>query len=35
MQLSQKQKTFSDFSSAFIKSSFNFEHFKKKDGPPS
>ena len=35
MQLSQKQKTFSDFFSAFIKSSFNFEHFKNKDGPPS
>ena len=25
--LSQKQKTFSEFSSAFLKSTLNFEHF--------
>ena len=31
MQLSWKQKTFSDFFSAFLKSSLNFEHFQKKD----
>ena len=31
MQLSQKQKTFSEFFSAFLKSRSNFEHFKKKD----
>ena len=30
-QLSQKQKTFSEFFSAFLKSRWNFEHFKKKD----
>ena len=30
MQLSQKQKTFSEFSSASLKSSLNFEHFQKK-----
>ena len=28
--LSQKQKTFSEFFSAFLKSTLNFEHFKKK-----
>ena len=33
MQLSRKQKTFSDFFSAFLKSSLNFEHFQKKDDP--
>ena len=33
MQLSRKQKTFSDFFSAFLKSSLNFEHFLKKDDP--
>ena len=33
MQLSRKQKTFSDFFSAFLKSSLNFEHFQKKDEP--
>ena len=27
---SQKQKTFSQFFSAFLKSTFNFEHFQKK-----
>ena len=31
MQLSRKQKTFSLFFCAFLKSSLNFEHFKKKD----
>ena len=31
MQLSQKQKTFSEFFFAFLKSSLNFEHFQKKD----
>ena len=30
MQLSQKQKTFSEFSSASLKSSLNFEHLQKK-----
>ena len=30
MQLSQKQKTFCGFFSAFLKSSLNFEHFQKK-----
>ena len=30
MQLSQKQKTFSRFFSAFLKSSLNFKHFEKK-----
>ena len=30
MQLSQKQKTSSDFFSAFLKSRSNFEHIKKK-----
>ena len=29
--LSQKQKTFSQFFSAFLKSALNFEHFQKKD----
>ena len=28
--LSQKQKSFSQFGSAFLKSTLNFEHFKKK-----
>ena len=31
MELSQKQKTFSGFFCAFLKSSLNFEHFQKKD----
>ena len=31
MQLSQKQKTFSNFIAAFLKSSLNFEHCQKKD----
>ena len=33
MQVSRKQKTFSHFFSAFLKSSLNFEHFLKKDDP--
>ena len=33
--LSQKQKTFSQFFSAFLKSTLNFEHFQKKDDPQS
>ena len=35
MQLSQTQKSFSDFFSAFLESSLNFEHFLKKDDPHS
>ena len=35
MQLSQKQKTFSEFFCAFLKSSLNFEHFQKKDDSDS
>ena len=31
MQLSQKQKTFSEFFCEFLKSSLHFEHFQKKD----
>ena len=31
MQLSRKQKTFSQFFCAFLKSTLNFEHFQKKD----
>ena len=31
MQVSPKQKTFSRYFSAFLKSSLNFEHFQKKD----
>ena len=31
MQLSQKQKTFSEFFSAFLKSTLNFEHIQKVD----
>ena len=34
MELSPKQKTFSDFFSSFSKSSLNFEHLFKKDDPP-
>ena len=30
MQVSRKQKTFSQFFAAFLKSSLNFEHFQKK-----
>ena len=33
MQLSQKQKTFADFFSAFLKSTLNFEDLKKKGDP--
>ena len=33
--LSQKRKTFSQFFSAFLKSTLNFEHFQKKDHPHS
>ena len=33
--LSQKRKTFSEFFSAFSKSTLNFEHFPKKDHPHS
>ena len=35
MQLSQKQKNFSEFLSAFLKSSLNVERFQKKDDPHS
>ena len=31
MQFSRKRKTFSEFFSAFLKSSFNFKRFQKKD----
>ena len=34
MQLSEKQKAFSQFFSSFLKSSLNFEHFQKKDDAP-
>ena len=33
--LSQKQKTFSRFSSEILKATLNFEHFEKKDDPHS
>ena len=33
MQLSRKQKNFSEFFSAFVKSTLNFEHFQKEDDP--
>ena len=33
MQLSQKQKTFSQFFAAFLKSTLNFKHFETKDDP--
>ena len=33
MQLSRKQKSFSDFLAAFLQSSWNFEHSLKKDDP--
>ena len=35
MQLSQKQKTFSQYISAVLKCKLNFEHFQKKDDPHS
>ena len=34
-KLSQKQEAFSQFFRAFSKSKLNFEHFQKKDDPPS
>ena len=34
-QLSQKQQSFPAFFFAFSKSTLNFEHFQKKDDPPS
>ena len=34
-QLSQKQQAFPQFFLAFSKSVLNFEHFQKKDDPPS
>ena len=33
MQLSQKQKTLSQYFYKFLKSTLNFEHFEKKDDP--
>ena len=33
--LPQKQNTFPEFFSAFLKSTLNFEHSRKKDDPPS
>ena len=33
--LSEKQKTFSQFFSAFLKSTLHFEHFEQKDDPHS
>ena len=35
MQLSQKEKIFSDFFFISLKSRLNFEHFQKEDDPPS
>ena len=35
MQLSEKQKTFSEFFFAVLKSLLNFKHFPKKDDPRS
>ena len=35
MHLSQKQKSFSNFFSAFLKSSLNFEQFQTNDDPHS
>ena len=35
MQLSQKEKTFSEFLFAFLKSILNLEYFLKKDDPHS
>ena len=35
IQLSQKQKTFSEFFFAFLKSILNFKHLPKKDDPHS
>ena len=33
--LSQKQKTFSEIFSSFLKCTLNFQHFEKKDHPPN
>ena len=35
MELSQKQKTFSQFLATFFKSKLNLEYFRKKDDPHS
>ena len=35
MQLSKKQKTYSQFVSAFLEARLNFEHFQSKDDPHS
>ena len=35
MQLSKKEKTFSEISFAFLKSILNFKHLRKKDDPHS
>ena len=35
MQLFKEPKSFSPFFTAFLKSTFNFEHFEKKDQPHS
>ena len=35
MQLSEKQKTFSDFFALFLKSKLNFDQFEKGDDPHS
>ena len=35
MQLTEKQKTFSQFSFPFLKSLLSFKHFREKDDPPS
>ena len=35
MQLTEKQKTFSQFSFQFLKSLLSFKHFPEKDDPPS
>ena len=35
MQLSGKQKTFSDFFALFLKSKLNFDHFERGDDPYS
>ena len=35
IQLSPKQNTFSEFLSAFLKSTLHFEHFQKKENPHS
>ena len=35
MFLSQKQKTFSEFFSSFLKSTLNLKHFQRKDDPHS